>query len=101
MSNRTIRTLDHHVLIERVKPDEKSAGGIVLPDVAKETPKEGIVRGLGTGRLLENGERAKFQVRIGDRVLFSAYTGTRIDLGDPALDHLILAESDILAIVEK
>ncbi|MCS7272455.1 MAG: co-chaperone GroES, partial [Gemmataceae bacterium] len=70
-----ITPLNDKVLIERMEADDKTAGGIILPDTAKEKPKQGKVLALGEGKLLENGQRVPFQVKVGDRVLFSSYAG--------------------------
>ncbi len=92
-----IRPLGDKVLVKRVEAAEKTAGGIYLPDTAKEKPKEGIVIALGDGRLLENGERTEFTVKVKDRILFSSYAGTEIKWEGE--EYLILSEEDILGIV--
>jgi len=97
MAKLKIRPLGDKVLIKRVEAESKTAGGIVLPDSAKEKPKRGIVQALGDGRLLDSGERSKLQVAKGDEVLFSSYAGTEIKVNGQEL--LILDESDILAII--
>ena len=93
-----IRPLNDKILVKRLDAEEKTKGGIVLPDTAKEKPKEGKVISVGTGKLLENGERAKPQVNTGDRVLFNSYAGTEVKI--EGVEHLILTEDDVLAIVE-
>ena len=93
-----IRPLNDKILVKRLDAEEKTKGGIVLPDTAKEKPKEGKVISVGTGKLLENGERAKPQVSAGDRVLFNSYAGTEVKV--EGVEHLILTEDDVLAIVE-
>ena len=93
-----IRPLNDKILVKRLDAEEKTKGGIVLPDTAKEKPKEGKVISVGTGKLLENGERAKPQVNAGDRVLFNSYAGTEVKI--EGVEHLILTEDDVLAIVE-
>ena len=93
-----IRPLNDKILVKRLDAEEKTKGGIVLPDTAKEKPKEGKVIAVGTGKLLENGERAKPQVNAGDRVLFNSYAGTEVKI--EGVEHLILTEDDVLAIVE-
>jgi len=80
-----------------VEAEAKTAGGIVLPDTAKEKPKRGIVQAVGDGRLLDSGERSKLQVAKDDQVLFSSYAGTEIKVDGEEL--LILDEGDILAII--
>lgn len=90
--------LGDKVLVERLEATEKTAGGIVLPDSAKEKPKEGRVVSVGEGRLLDDGKRAPFQVKSGDRVLFSAYAGTEVK--NEGKEFLVMAEDDILAVVD-
>ena len=97
MAKLKIRPLGDKVLVKRVEAESTTAGGIVLPDSAKEKPKRGIVQALGDGRLLDSGERSKLQVAKGDEVLFSSYAGTEIKVNGQEL--LILDESDILAII--
>ncbi len=92
-----IRPLQDKVLIKRLEAESTTKGGIVLPESAKEKPRRGNIVSLGDGKLLENGERSDFQVKVGDEVLFSSYGGTEIKLdGD---DFLIMEESDILAVI--
>ncbi|MFP4107057.1 MAG: co-chaperone GroES [Phycisphaerae bacterium] len=93
-----VRPLGGKVLIERVEAESMTKGGIVLPDTAKEKPREGIVLKLGDGKLLDDGSRSEFQVSEGDKVLFSSYGGTEIKVdGD---EYLLMDESDILAIID-
>jgi len=90
--------LNEKIVVKRLEAEEKTAGGIVLPDTAKEKPKQGKVLSLGEGKLLENGKRALFQVREGDRVLFTSYAGNEVTIdGD---EYLIMTEDDILAVVD-
>ena len=93
-----VRPLGEKVLLKRVEAEGKTAGGIVLPDTAKEKPKEGKVIAIGDGRILKSGERVKFQVRKGDRVLFSSYGGTEVRIDGE--DYLLMSEDDILAVIE-
>lgn len=93
-----VRPLGEKVLVKRVEAEGKTAGGIVLPDTAKEKPKEGKVIAIGDGRILKSGERAKFQVKKGDRVLFSSYGGTEVRIDGE--DYLLMSEDDILAVIE-
>ena len=93
-----IRPLADKILIERLEAENKTKGGIVLPDTAKEKPRRGTVVALGQGRLLKNGQRADFQVKKGDTVLFSAYGGTEVKIDGK--EHLIMEETDILAILD-
>jgi len=93
----TIKPINDKVLVKRLEAESTTAGGIVLPDNAKEKPKEGTVVAVGNGRLLKSGDRSQFQVTAGDRVIFSSYAGTEIKVHGE--DYLILAEDDLLAIV--
>ena len=92
-----IRPLNDFVLVRRVEAAETTKGGIVLPDTAKEKPKEGIILALGDGKLLDNGERQAFQVKPEDRVLFTSYAGTEIQIDGE--DLLLLREEEILAVI--
>jgi len=98
MAKLNIRPLNDKIVVKRVEAEERTKGGIVLPDTAKEKPKEGVVMAVGSGKLLENGERAKFQVKEKDRVIFSSYAGTEIRL--EGQEYLILTEDDVLAVVD-
>lgn len=98
MAKLKVRPLGEKVLVKRVEAEDKTAGGIVLPDTAKEKPKRGIVQAVGDGKLLDSGKRNALQVKKGDQVLFSSYAGTEIKVEGEEL--LIMDESDILAIVE-
>src|SRR3974377_1012998 len=84
--------LNDKIVVKRVEAEEKTAGGIVLPDTAKEKPRQGKVLSLGDGKLLETGKRAAFQVKEGDRVLFSSYAGSEVTLD--GVEYLILNEDD-------
>ena len=90
--------LNDKIVVKRLEAEAKTAGGIVLPDSAKEKPRQGKVVSLGDGKRLENGQRAPFQVREGDRVLFSSYAGNEVTVDKEEL--LIMTEDDILAVVE-
>ena len=92
------KPLGEKILVKRFDAVEKTAGGIVLPDAAKEKPKEGKIIALGDGKLLDSGTRAKFQVKKGDRVIFTSYAGTEIDIDGE--EYLLMSEDDILAIIE-
>jgi len=83
--------------VERVEAEEKTAGGIVLPDTAKEKPKQGKILELGDGKTLDTGKRAAFQVKKGDKVLFTSYAGSEVTVDGK--EYLIMTEDDILAIV--
>ena len=93
-----IKPLGEKIVVERLEAEEKTSGGIVLPDTAKEKPKEGKIIAVGEGKLLENGKRAKFQVKKGDHVLFSSYAGTEVTLDGK--EYLVMSEEDVLAIIK-
>ena len=93
-----IRPLGDRVLVKRVAEEEKTKGGIIIPDTAKEKPQEGKVVAVGKGRKDEDGKVTPLEVKSGDRILFSKYAGTEIKLEGE--EHLILREDDILGIVE-
>jgi chaperonin GroES len=93
-----LRPLNDRVIVKRVESETKTAGGIIIPDTAKEKPIEADVVAVGTGKLLENGTRQVMQVKEGDKVLFSKYSGTEVKI--EGKEHLILREEDILAVVE-
>lgn len=98
MAKLKVRPLGEKVLVKRVEAEDKTAGGIVLPDTAKEKPKRGMVQAVGDGKLLDTGKRSALQVKKGDQVLFSSYAGTEIKVDGE--EYLIMDEGDILAIVE-
>ena len=92
-----IRPLADRVLVQRIEAEEKTAGGILLPESAKEKPKEGIIIAIGDGKTLDDGKKSTFSVSVGDRVLFTSYAGTDVKYdGD---EYLIMREEDLLAIV--
>jgi len=93
-----IKPLGERVVIKVLEKEEKTASGIVLPDTAKEKPQQGEIVAVGSGKLLENGQRAAMEVKVGDRVIFAKYAGTEIKI--EGTDYLILTDRDILAIVE-
>ena len=90
--------LNDKIVVERLEADEKTAGGIILPDTAREKPKQGKVISLGEGKLLEDGKRAAFQVKAGDRVLFTSYAGNEVT--HEGKEFLIMTEDDLLAVVD-
>ncbi|MBM4053551.1 MAG: co-chaperone GroES [Planctomycetes bacterium] len=92
-----VKPLGEKILIKRLEAETKTAGGILLPETAKEKPKKGTIVALGDGKLLENGGRAKFQVKTGDTVLFSSYGGTEVKIDDE--EYLLMSEDDILAVI--
>jgi chaperonin GroES len=89
--------LNDKIVVERLTADDKTSGGIILPDTAKEKPKQGKVLAMGEGKPLENGKRAAFQVKVHDRVLFTSYAGSEVTVDGK--EYLILTEDDILAVV--
>jgi len=93
-----LKPLGDRVIIELVESEEKTASGIVLPDSAKEKPQEGKIVAVGSGRVLENGERLALEVSAGDRIIFSKYSGTEVKYDGK--DYLILRDSDILAVIQ-
>lgn len=92
-----IKPLGERVVIEVAESDVKTASGIVLPDTAKEKPQKGTVVAVGSGKLLDNGERAAMEVKVGDGVIFSKYSGSEVKV--EGKDYLIVRESDILAVI--
>ncbi len=90
--------LNDKIVVERVEATDKTVGGIILPDTAKEKPKEGKVLSLGEGKPLETGGRAKFQVAVGNRILFTSYSGTEVTVDGK--EYLIMTEDDVLAVVD-
>lgn len=92
-----IRPLNDRVLVLRVEEEEKTAGGIIIPDTAKEKPMEGKVVAVGPGKVGDDGKRAPMDVKEGDRVLFAKYAGT--DIKVDGVDQIFMKESDILGIV--
>jgi chaperonin GroES len=89
--------LNDKIVVQRLEADDKTAGGIILPDNAKEKPKQGKILSVGEGKLLESGKRASFQVKTGDKVLFTSYAGTEVTVDGK--EYLIMTEDDILAVV--
>jgi chaperonin GroES len=94
-----IRPLHDRVIVKRVKEEEKTKGGIIIPDTAKEKPIEGEVIAVGNGKILEDGSVRKLDVKVGDRILFGKYSGTEVKVDGE--ERLILREDDILGVLEK
>ena len=92
-----ITPLGDRVVLKRVEAEATSAGGIILPDSAKEKPREGTVVAIGAGRALKNGERAPMSVKVKDRVIFSSYAGTEVNVDGE--EFIVLSEDEILAVV--
>jgi chaperonin GroES len=95
----SLKPLRDKVVVERSEAEEKTAGGILLPETAKDKPKQGTVVAVGSGRVLDSGEQKALEVKKGDRVLFGAYAGSEVKVDGH--EYLIMAESEILAIVEN
>jgi chaperonin GroES len=93
-----IRPLQDRIIVKRVQEEEKTKGGIIIPDTAKEKPIEGKVIAAGNGKVLEDGKVRPLDVKAGDRILFSKYAGTEIKLDGE--EHLIMREEDILGVIE-
>ena len=94
-----VKPLHDRVIVKRIEEEEKTKGGIIIPDTAKEKPIEGKVMAVGSGKLMEDGKRVPLEVKEGDRVLFGKYAGTEIQIEGE--EHLIMREDDILGIIEK
>ena len=93
-----VKPLQDRILVKRLEEEEKTKGGIIIPDAAKEKPQEAVVIAVGDGKTLENGQKAKLTVKAGDKILFGKYSGTEIKIDGE--EHLILREDDVLGIVE-
>ena len=94
-----IRPLQDRVIVKRVEEEDKTKGGIIIPDSAKEKPMEGKVIAVGKGKTLEDGKIHPLDVKAGDRVLFGKYSGTEVKIDGE--EHLIMREDDILGVIEK
>ena len=93
-----LKPLNDRVLVKRLESEEKTAGGLYIPDTAKEKPSKGQVVAVGPGKIAEDGSRVAMAVKKGDEVLFNKYAGTEIKLDN--VDHLVMREEDILAIID-
>jgi chaperonin GroES len=94
-----VKPLNDRVLVLRIGEEEKTAGGIIIPDTAKEKPQEGKVVAVGPGKVNDEGKKVALDVKAGDKILFGKYSGTEIKID--GVEHLIMREDDILAIIEK
>ena len=93
-----IRPLQDRVIVKRIEEEEKTKGGIIIPDTAKEKPQEGKVIAVGKGKTADDGKLVKLDVKVGDKILFGKYSGSEIKLNGE--EHLIMREDDILGVVE-
>jgi chaperonin GroES len=93
-----IKPLQDRILVKRIEEEEKTKGGIIIPDAAKEKPQEGKVVAVGDGKVLDNGQKLTLSVKVGDKILFGKYSGTEIKVDGE--EHLIMREDDVLGIVE-
>ena len=93
------RPMDDRVLVEPREADDKTAGGIILPDSAREKPQRGIAIATGPGKLLDSGKRGEMSVKVGDEVFYGKYAGTEVEFGTD--EYVVIRENDILAIVNK
>jgi chaperonin GroES len=94
-----VKPLNDRVLVLRTGEEEKTSGGIIIPDTAKEKPQEGKVVAVGPGKVNDEGKKVALDVKAGDKILFGKYSGTEIKID--GVEHLIMREDDILAIIEK
>jgi chaperonin GroES len=94
-----IRPLQDRIIVKRIEEEERTKGGIIIPDTAKEKPMEGEVIAVGSGKVLENGTKQAPEVKKGDRILFGKYSGTEVKID--GVEHLIMREDDILGVIEK
>lgn len=94
-----LRPIGDRVVVKIIEQEEKTKGGIVLPDTAKEKPQQGKVIAVGTGRILDNGQKVPLEIKEGDRVIFAKYAGTEVKIEGE--EYLILSERDILAVIEE
>ena len=94
-----IRPLQDRIIVKRIEEEEKTKGGIIIPDSAREKPMEGEVISVGAGKVLENGSKQAMEVKKGDRILFGKYSGTEVKIDE--IEHLIMREDDILGVIEK
>jgi len=93
-----LRPLQDRILVQRVQEEEKTKGGIIIPDTAKEKPAEGKVTAVGNGKVGEDGKRVKLEIKKGDRILFGKYSGTEVTIDGQ--EYLIMREDDVLGVIE-
>jgi chaperonin GroES len=94
-----IRPLQDRIIVKRIEEEEKSKGGIIIPDTAKEKPQEGKVVAVGKGKVNDDGKITPLDVKVNDRVLFGKYSGSEINID--GVEHLIMREDDVLGVIEK
>lgn len=99
MANPKIKPIGDRVLVEHIEEKEQVRGGIIIPDSAKEKPQQGEVVGVGDGKLLEDGQRAPIDVKIGDRILFGKYSGSEVKIVGE--EYLVVREDEILGVLTK
>jgi chaperonin GroES len=98
MAKTPIKPLGSHIIVQRASASDKSTGGIIIPEKAKDKPKEGKVIAVGNGKVMESGKRQAMQLKAGDKVLFSSYAGTEVKLDGE--EYLVMEETDIFAVIE-
>jgi chaperonin GroES len=96
---KSIRPLNDRILVQRIEAEQKTAGGILIPDNAKEKPAEGKVIAVGSGKILEDGNRRPLEVKVGDRILFGKWSGTEVKID--GVEQLLVKEDEVLAIMES
>ena len=94
-----IRPLQDRILVKQLEEEEKTAGGIIIPDTAKEKPQQGKVVAVGKGKILEDGSVRPLDIKVGDRILFEKYAGTTVKIGGE--EYMIMREDDVLAVIEE
>ncbi|MBI2645447.1 MAG: co-chaperone GroES [Deltaproteobacteria bacterium] len=94
-----IRPLGDRILVKRLEQEQKTKGGIIIPDSAQEKPQEAEIVAVGDGRVLEDGSKRRLELKVGERILFTKYSGTEIKLD--GTEHLILKEEDVLGVIQK
>jgi len=98
MPKTAIKPIGSHIILKRATPDEKSRGGIIIPEKGKEKPKQGKVIAIGNGKVMEDGKRQAMQLKAGDDVLFNSYAGTEVKIEGE--EYLVMEESEVLAVIK-
>ena len=96
---KSIRPLNDRILVQRIEAEQKTAGGILIPDNAKEKPAEGKVIAVGSGKIIEDGNRRTLEVKVGDRIIFGKWSGTEVKID--GVEQLLVKEDEVLAIMES